>query len=291
MSKIPKKTLYEEYYEQCDFYKNKFGENVVVLIQVGAFYEMYQSPNETNFKGQNLDEISNFLDITKTRKDKSKEPSEKNPYMAGITLNSLTKYANILLKRNMTVVIIDQDLYDPTMRAVSNILTPSVNTFDTTKNSNYVIFLYIEVNDNINTTKKNINIGMCAIDAVLSNVYFYESSDTNSCLDDATSFYNHFNVNELFIYEINNTNGEKQQNVFNKMNIKCNFLKKYSKIDINYTKIVFQNNMLNKIYSNNGILSPIEKLDLDKYNFARIALTAGFDYILKHNEKLLLNIN
>jgi DNA mismatch repair protein MutS len=291
MSKIIKKTLYEEYYDLCTFYKNKFGNNLVILMQVGAFYEMYQSPEDKNFKGLNLDEVTNILEITKTKKDKSKESTEKNPYMAGITIGSLSKYANILLKRNMVVVIIDQDLYDPTKRAVSNILTPSVNTFDITKNANYVIFLYIEINDNINTKKKNINIGMCAIDAVLSNVYYYESNDTNSCLDEATSFYNHFNAKELFVYEINNTNGEKKQDIFSKMDIKCGFFTKYTKIDINYTKIVFQNNMLNKIYSNNGILTPIEKLDLDKYNFARISLIAGFDYILKHNEKLLLNIN
>lgn len=291
MSKTIKKTLYEEYYDQCSFYKNKFGNNLVVLMQVGAFYEMYQSPDEKDLKGINLDEITNILDITKTRKDKSKESSEKNPYMAGITIGSVSKYANILLKKNMVVVMIDQDLYDPTKRVVSNILTPSVNTFDTTKNANYVIFLYIEVNDNLNTKKKNINIGMCAIDAVLSNVYYYESFDTNSCLDEATSFYNHFNVGELFVYEINNTNGEKKQDIFSKMDIKCGFFTKYTKIDINYTKIAFQNNMLNKIYSNNGILTPIENLNLDKYNFARISLIAGFDYILKHNERLLLNIN
>ena len=291
MSKTIKKTLYEEYYDQCSFYKNKFGNNLVVLMQVGAFYEMYQSPDEKDLKGINLDEITNILDITKTRKDKSKESSEKNPYMAGITIGSVSKYANILLKKNMVVVMIDQDLYDPTKRVVSNILTPSVNTFDTTKNANYVIFLYIEVNDNLNTKKKNINIGMCAIDAVLSNVYFYESNDTNSCLDEATSFYNHFNAKELFVYEINNTNGDKKQDIFSKIDIKCGFFTKYTKIDINYTKIAFQNNMLNKIYSNNGILTPIENLNLDKYNFARISLIAGFDYILKHNERLLLNIN
>ena len=72
VSKKAKKITNNIFIEYVDFFntfKDKYGENSIVLIMVGMFYEMY-SLND-NKMGPNLNEIASMLNLLCTRKNKN----------------------------------------------------------------------------------------------------------------------------------------------------------------------------------------------------------------------------
>ena len=65
-------TLIDEYLEEAEKYAKKYGENTVVLMQVGHFYEAYAVDNEKERpNADNLYRLSDIMNIQMTRKNKS----------------------------------------------------------------------------------------------------------------------------------------------------------------------------------------------------------------------------
>jgi DNA mismatch repair protein MutS len=105
-----KSTIYEEYLEYYEKFKNKYGDKAVVLMQVGSFHEAYA----TETRGSNLFKLSELLNVVCTRKDKSIDKiDEKNPYMLGFPSVALSKFLKILVDNQYTVIIIDQTTPPP----------------------------------------------------------------------------------------------------------------------------------------------------------------------------------
>ena len=77
--------LIDDYISYSKKYKEIYGEKIVILMQVGSFFEFYGIPDKN--QGVNVDEICNILEIQSTRKNKSNTIIDKNnPKMAGIPL-------------------------------------------------------------------------------------------------------------------------------------------------------------------------------------------------------------
>jgi DNA mismatch repair protein MutS len=95
-------SLLSEYYNCFLNIQKKYGENSVVLMAVGSFYEMYSEKEEY------LKKICNILNVLLTKKNKNKESSSKNPYMCGMPVHSISKPLSKLLLHNYTVAIYDQ---------------------------------------------------------------------------------------------------------------------------------------------------------------------------------------
>ena len=82
MNKGP--SIFKEYVKHVADYKQKYGENTVVLMQVGSFYEIYAVVNDTDNVGEvNIYDIcQGILGITVTKRDKKvREVSFKNYLM------------------------------------------------------------------------------------------------------------------------------------------------------------------------------------------------------------------
>ena len=101
--------LIDDYISYSKKYKEIYGEKIVILMQVGSFFEFYGIPDKN--QGVNVDEICNILEIQSTRKNKSNTIIDKNnPKMAGIPLYVVNKYINILTEHNYTIILIEQNL-------------------------------------------------------------------------------------------------------------------------------------------------------------------------------------
>jgi len=284
--------IYEEYLNYHEKYVNKYGQKSIVLMQVGSFYECYS----TETRGPNLFELSDVLNIICTRKDKSiKTIDEKNPYMLGFNCSATSKFLKLLIDNNYTVVTVDQTTPPPKpKREVTNIFSPSTYIDNITTENKYLMVLYFEINNSINSSKPNISVGMCAIDSSVGEVFWYETHGSglvneNECWEEAMRFYHFYRPIELIVYKIDNTesNGIKI-NIGEKIDIIPNqILLEYFKINPEYTKLSFQNKLLKKIYTECGMDSPIDFLNLEKYSYATIALTNAFDYIYQHNPNLI----
>ena len=95
--------IWEEYLDYMKRYRNMYGNRLVVLYQCGSFYELYSEPEDS----WGLKEIASLLGITVTKKNKKKADS---PLMAGWPKSyGTTKFVNILIKNNYSVVLVDQE--------------------------------------------------------------------------------------------------------------------------------------------------------------------------------------
>jgi DNA mismatch repair protein MutS len=296
-TKLVKGNIHDEYLGYHEKFKNKYGAKSLVLMQVGSFHEAYS----TNVRGPDLFKLSELLNIVCTRKDKSVDIiDEKNPYMLGFPSVALSKFLKILVDNQYTVIVIDQTSPPPKpTRSITGIYSPSTFIDNISVDSKYLMIMYIEINQALNSTKNNISIGMCSIDSSTGEVSYYESHSSGlinsmEALEEAQRYYHFYRPAELIVYEINNTKQTGEQpsqhkKIINKIDILPNqVMFEYSAINPEYTKLNYQVKSLSKIYKSFvGLVNPVEYFDMEKMPNALVALVAGFDYIKSHNENLL----
>ena len=294
--KMTKGNIHDEYLAYHEKYQKIYNEKSVVLMQVGSFHECYS----TETRGPNLSKLSELLNIVCTRKDKSvNKIDEKNPYMLGFPTVSLSKFLKILVDNSFTVIVVDQTTPPPSpLREVTGVYSPSTFIDNLSIDSKYLMIIYIEINQAINSVKNNISIGMCAIDTATATVNYYEAHgtgliDENEALEEAQRYYHYFRPVELIVYEIDNSKivskEQTKKKIINKIDILPNqVMFEYQSIKPEYTKIHYQKLVLTKIYKDIiQMANPIEFFDMEKMSYAIIALITAFDYIKQHNENLL----
>ncbi len=291
--------ILEEYLLYHDTYLNKYGKKTLVLMQVGSFYECYGiiKNKEESWRGPNLSNISEILNIVCTRKDKSiNEISEKNPYMLGFPTVASTKFINILMEAGYTIIMVDQVTPPPKpKREVTNIYSPGTYIEGQQKpDTNYMVCIYLEEEIQKNS-QSLLCSGMCGVDLTTGKVVINEvhsnSGDDKIALDETIRFINSLNPKELIIYH-----KSKNNKVYNE-----DFIKSYLEldnkyfhykniIDSKYYKLTYQNEFLRKIYKNTGQITPIEYLDLDKFIYATLSFILLLDFSYDHNEKIIFNL-
>lgn len=98
--------LYDEYVDAVLKYKSMYGDRVLVVFEVGSFYEWYNCDKNEGCDVQGLCEL---LNIAKTRKDKTvPEVSRKNPEFAGVPNYAFPKFVPLLLEHGYTVIVYTQ---------------------------------------------------------------------------------------------------------------------------------------------------------------------------------------
>ena len=200
--------ILDEYLLFHDTYTNKYGKKTLILMQVGSFYECYGiiKSKDDSWKGPNLIQISEILNIVCTRKDKSvSEISEKNPYMLGFPLVATNKFINILMENGYTIIMVDQVTPPPKpKREVTNIYSPGTYIEGQQKpDTNYIVSIYLEEESQKNT-KSLLCSGMSAVDLTTGKVIINEvhsnSQDDKIALDETIRFISSLNPKELIIF-------------------------------------------------------------------------------------------
>ena len=116
-----KDSMLDIYFQNQTAYENKYGENTVVLLMKGTFYEVYATQDAGK-----APLVANLLNLVLTRANKKiPEVSMTNPYMMGIPVCAFKKYIKVLLDARLTVVTIDQHDGDVTTRSVSRVYSAS----------------------------------------------------------------------------------------------------------------------------------------------------------------------
>lgn len=97
--------IIDEYLDYTKTYKEKYGERCIVLMQVGSFFEIYTITD--NITDNEVFIIADLCSIQTSRKNKAiSEVSRANPIMAGFPLHSISKFTQILLNNNYTIVLV-----------------------------------------------------------------------------------------------------------------------------------------------------------------------------------------
>ena len=278
--------LTEIYFELQKYFEKKYGQNTVVLMEVGSFFEVYEVNND-ELKIGKAKEIAEFLNIQLTRKNKSiLENSIANPLMAGVPNFALERYLNRLVQsKKYTIVLIRQKGEPPNVkRYLSNIISPGTNfDYQVEPTENYIVSLIIGENRGIyyaGYAAVDVTTGKCFVNEVFST-----RDDKTYALDEIFNLLQTYNTSEVVITF--DTDLDKE------------FVYSYLEIKNHYTynentqrvKISYQNELFAKIFSINSILSPIEYLDLEKYPYASESLAFLLDFIIEHDPAIIEKLN
>ena len=153
---MDKQHIILEYHKYKQKYSEKYGENTIILMQLGGFYELCAVlENDTKYGELNIYHIcDNILNIAIAKKknkiSKTSIPSDDEIHylQAGFPLISKDKFVIILLKHNYTIVIVDQVTEPPNPeREVVEILSPGTCIQNTMCKNNYLMSIYIGLNE------------------------------------------------------------------------------------------------------------------------------------------------
>ena len=167
-------TLIKEYLKKYEHYSSIYGKNTILLMQVGAFYEVYGLLNKkTNMiSGSNIKEFTSLCELTIS--DKKICVGQNNVIMAGFRDYSLEKYIKKLQSFNYTSVVYSQDeAAAGTTRSLTGIYSPGTYfSNDETKLTNNTLCIWFH------KYKNNVVIGLSTIDIFTGKSYILEYTST-----------------------------------------------------------------------------------------------------------------
>ena len=280
--------IIDEYLDYTTTYKEKYGERCIVLMQVGSFFEIYTITD--NITDNEVFIIADLCSIQTSRKNKAiSEVSRANPIMAGFPLHSISKFTQILLNNNYTIVLVEQVSEPPNpKRAVTEILSPGANINISNKQSNYMMVIFYEIINGF------VIAGISGIDLSTGKTFVYEVGSTKQdpefAHDEIFRFISTYNPIELVILSAQLKDDDKKT-ILKKLNI--NKILVHYKWDnceyINFfNSIINQKEILDKaFFVKKGLISIIELLNLERFTIARVAFCCLLQFAYEHNSDII----
>lgn len=304
-------SLIKEYLELTKKYINEYGENTLLLMQVGAFFEAYGLKDE-NFTiyGSNIMEFSRICDLNVVDKKVFKGVSD-NVVMAGFKDHLLDKYIKKLQENGFTIVVYVQDQQcADTTRSLLGIYSPGTYfSTDSEQITNNTACVWVEVNkknllfDKRSTTINNnyVNIGMSVIDIYTGQTNIMEYTEqyikNPTTFDELERFISIYNPSEIIL--IYNVSNEEINDIVSYANIKSKSIHFVSLLDettnknninraLNCEKQKFQTELLGKFYKINDISTFM--LPFNEYVWATQSFCYLLDFIYQHNPYLVYKL-
>jgi DNA mismatch repair protein MutS len=283
-----KRLLTDVYFELQDIFEEQYGDDVLIFVELGSFFEIYGVDSEHIQLGK-AKEVAEMLNIQLTRKNKSDpEPSSiKNPFMAGVPTVAFERHLNRLIQeKKYTIVLIRQRGEPPKVtRYLHQVISPGTN-FDYIADSseNFIVALTIDVHRTV------YSIGYSAIDVSTGVSYISElygtAEDPNFALDEVFNLLHTYKTSEIVLNFLSKF--VNQQRVVEYLEVKRNY---HFSVHAKRIKVDFQNQLFKKIYSTNSFLSPIEELNLERVPLASESLAVLIEFIYQHDYKIIEKIN
>ena len=281
-----KKLLTEIYFDLQLYFEEKYGQDSLVLMEIGTFFEVYEVNNDEMKVGK-AKEIAELLNIQLTRKSKAiLENSVSNPLLAGVPAVSLDRYLSRLIdSKKYTIIVVKQKGEMPNIkRYVSNIISPGTNfEYLNEPTENNIVSLLIDENTGI------YSVGYAAIDVStgksICNEIHSTRDDKTYALDEAFNLLQTYSTSEVII-------------TLDSKEIDIEWLIHYLELEsLHYSlntkrfKISFQNELFVRIFSINSFLSAIEFLDLERHPYTTESLAVLIDFIIEHDESIIEKMN
>ncbi len=300
-----KKILVRDYLDIHNFYAKIYGDQTIILMQVGSFHECYA----TDTDGLNLFDLAEKLDVIVTKKNKNKLVSRSNPRMIGFPIYVIDDFTEKIVNFGYTVVVIDQITTDsPPLREITGIYSPSTFlqknvSYSEIKSTNLICIIIDALGTRSQKYKKPfLCIGLSCYDLTTGEGCVYETvstqNDTMFALDDAIRFLENYPPCEvIFDCTKNLYNYLEKNKTFNNLTLNDMIAylgltenhKMYKIHDMNrLSNIKYQTTLLDTVYNHKSKISCIDDLGLNYYNLGRLSLVALLEYT-KNHQKILLN--
>ncbi|WP_455756573.1 MutS-related protein [Sulfurimonas sp.] len=279
--------LTQTYFDLQKYFEEKYGNDTVVFMEIGTFFEVYEVNNDDEQIGK-AKEIAELLNIQLTKKNKSiVENSDKNPLLAGVPAVSFERYLSRLIsEQKYTVIVVKQKGNPPKIsRYISQIVSPGTN-FDhiVDNDDNYIVSLLVDKYKGI------YNIGYSAIDVTTGKTFLYEthgtSEDTSYALDEVFNLLNIYRTSEVVITFLDGITD--QRHIMQYLEIAEHY---HYSVNNDRPKIDFQNKLFAEVYQIQSLLSPIEHLDLERSPMITESLATLVHFVIEHDIHIVQKLN
>ena len=315
--------LLKEYLELTKKYLREYGEKTVVLMQVGAFFEVYglQDKNTGNVFGSKITDFSIICDLNIA--DKKICVGADSVIMAGFSHYMIDKYIKKCQDHGYTIVVYTQDEQNKnTTRSLSGIFSPGtyfdpVSSAQITNNTTCIwintvdTFCFNNIGNigNIGASPRGDNmrvyVGMANIDVITGKTSIFEFSETYllspTTFDELERFISIYKPSECIL--IGNIGEKEMEHVISYANIESksihkiclnnqeddDIVKEKIRRTLNCEKQIYQRELLTKFYE-------IADFDAFYQNFyentiATQAFCFLLDFIYQHNPYLVNKIS
>ena len=205
-----KPNIITEYINITHEYIRKYGENTILLMQVGAFFEIYGTKTESSliYKGSRIEDICRVCELNIS--DKKIQVQKENVYMAGFRDYSLDKYLQRIMDAGYTAVVYVQkkDIDGKVSRELYNVVSPGTYiNYDTESSqqvSNNIMCVWMNVVRDFHTKKENLVYGVSIIDIYTGKTFMFEYEcpyilNNPTTFDELDRCFSVFSPNELIL--------------------------------------------------------------------------------------------
>ena len=237
--------------------------------------------------------VCELLNIQLTRRNKAiLENSRKNALMAGFPSVSMKRFLQVLVSNNYTVILIEQTTPPPNpKREITKIISPGTY-IDEVKNNeaNYIVSIVINEGKCYKTNMVQYSIGLSSIDLTTGKSTVYElyscKNDVKVMFEEVYRYIESFSPREIIVipYHIQLLDKEEILSYINTENRKVHYIEK---IDVNLTKISYQNEFLNRVYPDVSVLTPIEYLNLEKMPNTTLSYIQLLQFSYEHDNRII----
>lgn len=286
--------LISTYFKYSDELKEKYGEKTIVMMQVGAFYEMYGLLNsETNeITGSNSAAVCALCELSLVKKNVC--VGKKNVMQSGFRDYQLDKYLKKLQGYGYTIAVYSQDEKAAgTTRSLTGIYSPGTYfSSDSTDLTNNTMCIWLE------KIQKTIVVGISNIDIYTGKSFVFEYNQeftvTPEAYDELERYVSIYQPSELIV--IHNLTEKLVDDILHFVDVKteCRHInsknnkssKEYSKIT-NCEKQIYQIEIMKKYFTANSIN---ENPNLSHFPIGTQSYCYLLDFIYYHNPDLTKKI-
>jgi DNA mismatch repair protein MutS len=298
-------SLISEYFQLTKRYQDEYGENTILLMQVGAFFEVYGIYNkETNtITSSKITEFSQICELNVV--DKNTCVGKDNVMMAGFKDFMIEKYLRKIQDAGFTAVVYIQDEnVKNTTRSLAGVFSPGTYFQTESQNlSNSITCIWVNLIENKVFLKgKFVVVGVANIDIYTGKTTIFEFKESYvnnpTTYDELERFISIYNPSEVIL--IANLPDEQELDyIISYAGISCNLIHKihinYSINNVKMTRIKncekqpYQKEILSKFYK-------FDNFDVFIQNFYQNTIaTQSFcyllDFVYQHNPQLVNKIS
>lgn len=322
--------LYDDYAKDAQKYKSMYGPLVLVVYEVGHFYEWY---NCDKGEGCDVRGVCELLNVQATlRNKKIQEVSRNNPMLGGVPKVAFAKYVPVLLDNDYTVIIVSQFGTAPNFtRRVTEVLSKgtylglnggassaisSASPVSQARSlfGTFVMCIYVDAHSNnrksTRANKENVMHAGCAIaDPTTGYSYAHEinarEDDLDFSNDELHRLVHEFNPVETVIYGkrecLRSGSGsacadEDHQKDMERFMCRLGLSPRTvrdrmdSEQGKSLAQLKVQEHVFRKVFPDTGFLSAIEALDLECRPHASVAFAGLLEFVFEHNEDAMRNM-
>jgi DNA mismatch repair protein MutS len=299
--------LIKEYFELTKRYQDEYGENTILLMQVGSFFEVYAKTNKnTNaISGSKINDFSQICELNVVEKNVC--VGADDILMAGFKDIMIEKYLRKIQDAGFTAVVYTQDeAAKNTTRSCAGIFSPGTYFSNESQSlTNNITCIWVDLIENKVFMKgKYVVVGIANIDIFTgkTSIFQFKEAYLNNptTYDELERFISIYNPSEVIF--ISNLPDENEMDyIISYAGIQCNLIHKIctttNNEEIKTQKVIrvkncekqtYQKEILNKFYK-------IDDFDVFFQNFYNNNIAAQsfcylLDFVYQHNPHLVNKI-